>query len=119
MFYHFSKKVIFNLVLIAVLLSSTQCTNKLKVNSSELFEPYDEEQISLIDDHWNQYFQDDIFSALDSNEAVFPIAFDSYGAIYPNDTLFQTFVADNFAAGLPGTGDKFKNIQQSIIATMI
>lgn len=110
MVYLFSKKRTFYLVLIAVFLSSTQCTNKLKVNSSELFEPYDEEQISLIDDHWNQYFKDDIFSALDSNEAVFPIAFDSYGAIYPNDTLFQKFVADNFAAGLPGTGDKFKNI---------
>jgi len=110
MFYHFSKKVVFNLVLIAVMLSSTQCTNKLKVHSSELFEPYNKEQISIIEDNWNQYFKDDIFSVLDSNEAVFPIAFDSYGAIYPTDTLFQKFDAENFAAGIPGTGDKIKNI---------
>jgi hypothetical protein len=92
------------------MLGSIQCTNKLKVNTSELLEPYNDEQIALIQDHWKQYFKEDIFAVLDSGEAVFPIALDSYGAIYPNDTLFQEFDEDNFAAGLPGKTGKIKNI---------
>ena len=110
MFSQISKKIYFFIIPIVVLLSCTQCANKLKVNSSELLKPYNEQQIVLLQDHWKQYFKEDIFAALDSGEAVFPIAFDSYGAIYPNDTLFQEFDDDNFAAGLPGKTDKIKNI---------
>ncbi len=110
MFSHSLKKITFYIILIIIILSNNQCSNKLKVNSSELLQPYDDEQISLLEDNWKQYFKEDIFADLDSDEAIFPIALDSYGAIYPNDTLFQDFDDDNFAAGLPYTKEKFKNI---------
>ncbi|MCZ4409154.1 hypothetical protein O3Q51_10055 [Cryomorphaceae bacterium 1068] len=110
MFSYFSKRGHICIMAIAVICSFTRCTNELKVQSSELLEPYNEEQIVIIQDHWKQYFKDDIFAALGSGEAVFPIAFDSYGAIYPNDSLFLEFDEDNFAAGLPGKMDQMKNV---------
>jgi len=110
MFLHFPKNIHVYIISIVLLVSSTNCSNKLKVNTSELLQPYNEEEISLIQDHWKQYFKGDIFSTLDSNNSIFPIALDSYGAIYPNDTLFREFDDDNFAAGLPYTKDKLKNI---------
>jgi hypothetical protein len=110
MFSQFLKKRLLFIVPIVIILSSTQCTNKLKVNSSDLLKPYSDEQVALIQDHWKQYFKEDIFAALDSGQTTFPIAFDSYGGIYPNFILFQDFDEDNFAAGLPGKVGKIKNI---------
>ena len=107
---HFFKRILYYIIPILIILSTTQCTNKLKVISRDLIEPYDDEQVTVIQDNWKQFFKEDIFSDLDSSKAVFPIPFDSYGGIYPNFALLEEFDDDNFAAGLPGTTEKIKNI---------
>ena len=95
---------------VLIILSNIHCSHKLKVNPNQLFQEYNDEQISVIKENWKQYFKEDIFSELDSNMVVFPVAFDSYGGVYPNDTLFEAFDDDNFAAGLPSKKAKAKNI---------
>lgn len=97
-------------LLLVFCLLTVRCSNKLKVQSSEVIKPYTEEELALIESHWKQYFKDDIFEELGTKEAVFPIAFDSYGAPYPDFRLFEDFDDDNFAAGLPRKMDRARNI---------
>jgi hypothetical protein len=48
------------------------------------FEKFTDTQKIIIDSNWLQYFKEDIYAKLDTdNKNVFPIKLDSYGSIYP------------------------------------
>lgn len=89
-----------------VLLTNVFAFSQKKTNHEKYFKNYNPSQISLINDHWEQYFKEDIFTKLNDSIAVFPIGFDSYGGIYANDSLFAEFDSPNFAGGIPTKKEK-------------
>lgn len=53
-------------------------------------------QKKLIKDHWKQFFKADINKDLDPTIPMFPIKFDSYGALYPDQNFFTEFKESDF-----------------------
>lgn len=99
----------FILLFLLLLLTNISTFSQKKSNVEKYFKNYTPSQISLIKDHWKQYFKEDIFSKLNDSIAVFPIGFDSYGGIYANDSLFVDFDSPNFAGGIPSKKAKGLN----------
>lgn len=77
------------------------------------FEKYDSTQKKLIKEHWTQYFKNDIHRQLDNNLNAFPIKFDSYGSLYPDSLVFNSFNSNNFELGM-----KDKNLYKYSIFTI-
>lgn len=96
--------------ILLVLLTNVFALSQKKSNVEKYFKNYNPSQISLIKDHWKQYFKEDIFTKLNDSIAVFPIGFDSFGGIYPNDSLFAEFESRNFAGGIPSKKEKRRNL---------
>lgn len=58
---------------------------------------YNEMQKKNIRENWGQYFKTDILSALNAGSDFLPVKLDSYGSLYPEETLLEGINDMNFA----------------------
>jgi len=60
------------------------------------FEHFTTDQKQLIKSNWTEFFKEDISNALDPKVQMFPIMYDSYGAIYPEMKYLKGFDNTDF-----------------------